>query len=137
MRFSTSSACPASSASASTRSRSASRAAEDAASRHVGGTAEAALRRAARLGNGWYGVEDPALLPILRKELERAGRDPTEFEISLITLGGPLAIERLEELAGLGVGRVVVTPWPGRKVAEVGREGLDELERYAREIGLA
>ncbi len=103
---------------------------------HVGGGTPAALRRAARLGNGWYGMQDPSLFPQLRDELAKSGRDPDAFEISMITLGGPLSPDRLEELSELGVGRVVVTPWPGRKVAEVGREGLDEVERYAREIGL-
>lgn len=104
---------------------------------HVGGGSPAALRRAATLGDGWYGMQDPSLFPLLRDELARAERDPEGFEISMITLGGPLSPDQLGELAELGVKRVVVTPWPGRKVAEVGREGLDELERYAREIGLA
>jgi probable F420-dependent oxidoreductase len=104
---------------------------------HVGGGSPAALRRAARLGNGWYGMEDPAPFPALREELAKAGREGDDFERSMITLGGPLSPARIEELVALGVDRVVVTPWPGKKVAEVGREGLDDIERYAREIGLA
>lgn len=104
---------------------------------HVGGASQAAIRRAARLGDGWYGMEDPSLFPLLRDELAQAGREKDGFELSMITLGGPLSPARIEELVGLGVDRVVVTPWPGKKVAEVGREGLDDVERYAREIGLA
>jgi methylmalonyl-CoA mutase cobalamin-binding subunit len=103
----------------------------------VGGGSPAALRRAARLGNGWYGMENPALFSQLREELTKAGRDGDDFERSMITLGGPLPPKRIDELVALGVDRVVVTPWPGKKVAEVGREGLDDIERYAREIGLA
>jgi hypothetical protein len=34
------------------------------------------------------------------------------------------------------VHRVVVTPWPGTRVGEVGRDGLGDVERYAKEIGL-
>ena len=43
----------------------------------------------------------------------------------------------LNEMAALGVDRVVVTPWPGKKVGEVGREGLADIERYAKEVGLS
>jgi hypothetical protein len=39
-------------------------------------------------------------------------------------------------MAQLGVHRVVVTPWPSTRVGEVGREGLDAVEQYARDIGL-
>jgi hypothetical protein len=39
-------------------------------------------------------------------------------------------------MADMGVDRVVVTPWPGTKVGEVGREGLAAVEQYAKEIGL-
>ena len=103
---------------------------------HVGGAGNAAIRRAATLGDGWYGMDNPALFPLVREELEKAGRKRDEFEVSMITLDGPLSQERIEELVTLGVGRVVVTPWPGKKVAEVGQEGLEDIERYAREIGL-
>jgi len=103
---------------------------------HVGGGTPAAIRRAATLGDGWYGMNDPTLFPLLREELAKAGRESAPFEISMITLDGPLSPRKIDELVALGVQRVVVTPWPGKKVAEVGREGLDDIERYAREIGL-
>jgi alkanesulfonate monooxygenase SsuD/methylene tetrahydromethanopterin reductase-like flavin-dependent oxidoreductase (luciferase family) len=53
-----------------------------------GATAEAAVRRAARLADGWMasGASDIETfernVPILREELERAGRDPVVFPIS-------------------------------------------------------
>ena len=40
-------------------------------------------------------------------------------------------------MAALGVHRVVVTPWLGTRVGEVGREGLAVVEQYAKEIGLS
>lgn len=88
---------------------------------HVGGGSEAAIRRAVTLGDGWYGMENPALFPILREQLAKAGRETDDFELSMITLGGPLSQKRIDELIGLDVSRVVVTPWPGSKVAEIGR----------------
>jgi hypothetical protein len=58
------------------------------------------------------------------------------FEYSTISLG-PVPMEELEALAAKGVHRVVVTPWSGMRVGEVGREGLADVERYAKEIGLS
>jgi alkanesulfonate monooxygenase SsuD/methylene tetrahydromethanopterin reductase-like flavin-dependent oxidoreductase (luciferase family) len=101
---------------------------------HIGGGGPPAIRRAARLGDGWYG--NPANIPEIRAELANLGRDHDPFEFSTITLQGPVPQLELEELAAVGVHRVVVTPWPDTRVGEVGREGLDAIERYAREIGL-
>jgi probable F420-dependent oxidoreductase len=101
---------------------------------HIGGGGGPALRRAATLGDGWYGEVEPiAEIERLRAE---AGRDHLPFEYSTISLGAMGSAE-LEDLAAKGVHRVVVTPWPGRRVGEVGVEGIAELERYAKEIGLS
>jgi probable F420-dependent oxidoreductase len=102
---------------------------------HVGGYGPPAMRRAATLGNGWYG--SPDAIPELERLRAEAGRADQPFEYSTITLQGPVPVEQLEAMAGRGVHRVVVTPWPDTKVGEVGREGLADLERYARQIGLA
>ncbi|MBV9995854.1 MAG: TIGR03619 family F420-dependent LLM class oxidoreductase [Caulobacteraceae bacterium] len=102
---------------------------------HVGGFGPAAERRAAALGDGWYG--SPANIPAIRERLKAEGRAGDPFQFSAITLSGPVSLEAMEEMARQGVHRVVVTPWPGTKVGEVGEEGLAALERYARDIGLA
>jgi alkanesulfonate monooxygenase SsuD/methylene tetrahydromethanopterin reductase-like flavin-dependent oxidoreductase (luciferase family) len=53
-----------------------------------GATAPAAVKRAARLADGWMGSGGSDIetfernVPILREELERVGRDPGEFPIS-------------------------------------------------------
>jgi probable F420-dependent oxidoreductase len=102
---------------------------------HIGGGGPPAMRRAATLGNGWYGL--PSAIPEIERLRAEAGRSDESFEYSTITLSGPIPAGQLEELAAMGVHRVVVTPWPGTRVGEVGREGLDDIERYAKALGLA
>jgi probable F420-dependent oxidoreductase len=101
---------------------------------HIGGGAGPAVRRAGQLGDGWYG--SPGDIPAIREELTKAGRAGEPFEFSTITLDGPIPLEELQALADQGVHRVVVTPWPGTKVGEIGREGLSTVEQYAKDIGL-
>jgi probable F420-dependent oxidoreductase len=102
---------------------------------HVGGGGHPAMRRAATLGDGWYGT--PEAIPEIRALLAEAGRENEPFEFSTITLQGPVARDQLVHLAEMGVQRVVVTPWVGTKVGEVGREGLADIERYAQDIRLS
>ena len=75
-------------------------------------------------------------IPEIRDQLRAAGRENEPFEFSTITLQGPVPLDELEQLAEMGVHRVVVTPWVGTRVGEVGREGLQAVEEYARDIGL-
>lgn len=100
---------------------------------HIGGGGRPALVRAATLGDGWYG--ESHVIPEIERLRREAGRDHLPFEYSTVALG-PVPLDELEKLAEQGVHRVVVTPWPGQRVGEVGREGLDDVERYAKEIGL-
>ena len=101
---------------------------------HIGGGGLPAMRRAATLGDGWYG--ETTAIPEVERLRAEAGRADLPFEYSTISLG-PVPLAELEAMAEQGVHRVVVTPWPGRRVGEVGREGLDDIERYAKEIGLS
>jgi probable F420-dependent oxidoreductase len=101
---------------------------------HIGGGGPPALKRAAALGDGWYG--ETHVIPEIERLRAEAGRGDLPFEYSTISLGAP-PLEELEALAEQGVHRVVVTPWLGKRVGEVGREGLDEIESYAKAIGLA
>ena len=62
---------------------------------HVGGESDAALRRAARLGDGWIGITHTLEsvrrpVKVLGKLREEAGRTDGRFEI---TLGGPVRPE--------------------------------------------
>lgn len=95
----------------------------------VGGESDAALERAARLGDGWIGIHHTftsaeAQIARLRALLAEAGRDGDGFQI---VLGGELAsrddITRWEEL---GVTRLIVAPW------RRSREAIEGLRRFAQ-----
>jgi probable F420-dependent oxidoreductase len=88
-----------------------------------GGETPAALRRAAALGDGWYGVghtpesvvSQIARLRTLRTE---AGRAHVPFEIT-VSCGVPWpSVDDLRRYAEAGVDRVVVLPWQRAREAE-------------------
>jgi probable F420-dependent oxidoreductase len=97
----------------------------------VGGESKAALRRAARLGDGWLGMghtfESAAQqIEVLRTYLAEygpRGADDPEFQI---VLGGGVEdradVTRWEDL---GVTRLLVSPW------KRSREAIDGLHRFA------
>ena len=95
---------------------------------HVGGESDAALRRAARLGDGWIGMNhtlESVAAPVarLRTLLAEAGRAGDRFEISV---GGP--VEARDDLArweDAGVHRLVLAPWARS------RQACDGLRRLA------
>jgi probable F420-dependent oxidoreductase len=96
----------------------------------LGGESEAALRRAAAVGDGWYGVGHTpetagpqiARLHALRDE---AGRGALPFECT-VSAGVPtLSRADLRRFADAGVDRVVCVPWSR------GREAEDGLARLA------
>ena len=94
----------------------------------VGGESDAALRRAARLGDGWIGISHTfasveAPIARLRFLLATEGRTADDFQI---VLGGEVSsrddISRWEEL---GVTRLIVAPW------RHSREAIDGLRDFA------
>jgi probable F420-dependent oxidoreductase len=97
----------------------------------VGGESKAALRRAARLGDGWlgmghtFGTAAPRIAKLnalLEEHGPRAATDP-DFQI---VLGGPVEsrddVTRWEDL---GVTRLLVSPWKRSS------EALEGLRRFA------
>ena len=99
----------------------------------VGGESKAALRRAARAGDGWIGMAHDfesagRQIAALRELLAEYGRDGAGFELCL---GGPVEskddVARWEEL---GVTRLVISPWPRSK------EAVDGMRRFAELVGL-
>jgi len=80
----------------------------------VGGESRAALRRAARLGDGWIGMAHTpesaaAQIEALRSLLGENGRDPSRFEV---VLGGDVASrDDVRRWEALGVTRMIVSPW--------------------------
>jgi len=99
----------------------------------VGGESEAALRRAAALGDGWYGVghtPDSAATQVqrLRALLAEHGRGEVPFDFTVSHGGGELAADDVRRYADAGITRVVALPW--RRA----READDALGRLADRV---
>ena len=107
----------------------------------IGGHGEAALRRAARSGDGWmHGGGDPGELPALLDRLAQLrrehGRDGDPFEVHVISMDAYTAdgIQRLEEL---GVTDVIVGfrwPYVVGPDTEPLQDKVDALQRYADDV---
>ena len=99
----------------------------------VGGESRAALRRAARLGDGWIGMGHTfdtaaAQIDLLQRELEANGRSLDGFEVCL---GGPIESQTdVERWEAIGVTRMLVSPWRRSP------EALDGLATFAHRFGL-
>ena len=94
----------------------------------VGGESRAALRRAARLGDGWIGMghtfeSATTQIAILRGLLAEHGRDQSTFQV---VLGGPITSRvDIEHWEAVGVTRMIVSPWRRSP------EAIDGLHRFA------
>jgi probable F420-dependent oxidoreductase len=107
----------------------------------LGGHGEAALRRAARMGDGWvHGGGDPGDLPVLLARLgelrAEAGRDKEPFEVHVISMDAYTAdgVRRLEEQ---GVTDVIVGfrwPYAVAPDTEPLQTKLDNLRRFADSV---
>lgn len=79
-------------------------------------TGEIALRRAARLADGWMPLGDPVpVLPRLHQYLREAGRDPSRFNVRASLVAGAdtkAAVETGRKLAAAGVTHINVTAPP-------------------------
>lgn len=99
----------------------------------VGGESPAALRRAARHGDGWIGIMhtfESAVEPItrLRTLLTELGRDPDGFQI---VLGGAHeSVDDVRRWEDVGVTRLIVAPW------RRSREAIDGMRRFADQMAL-
>lgn len=102
---------------------------------HVGGASPAALRRAARLGDGYFPWVAPDLdfdatlrriIADIRAECERIDRDPDEIEY---TVGGARTVDEAAARAELGVDRCTIAI-RSKDLSEV----RDELARFGDEV---
>lgn len=99
----------------------------------VAGDSPVALRRAARLGDGWCGLghtpESAApQIAALRPLLAEYGRDPATFEMNVSFGHNALKREDVERYAAVGVDRIIVLPWYMPEEAE---ERLEQLAEHA------
>jgi probable F420-dependent oxidoreductase len=99
----------------------------------VGGESGAALRRAARSGDGWIGMahdfeSGAAQIATLHTLLAEEDRDPEDFQYCL---GGPVeSLDDVKRWEDLGVTRLVISPWPRSKQA------VEGMRRFAEMVGL-
>jgi probable F420-dependent oxidoreductase len=99
----------------------------------VGGHAKPSLRRAATVGDGWYGFAlNPKitrhLLSELDVQLEKRGRSRSDFEI-VITPPYRVDEDMIRAYADLGVDRVIVML--GSQRAEATAQRIKEIEKLA------
>jgi alkanesulfonate monooxygenase SsuD/methylene tetrahydromethanopterin reductase-like flavin-dependent oxidoreductase (luciferase family) len=105
----------------------------------IGGHGEPALRRAARVGDGWIhggegdGVPLAALIGRLHELRRLEGRDREPFEIHAISLGA-YKVDGVKRLEDLGVTDVIVGfryPYTRELDREPLQRKIDALRRYA------
>ncbi len=98
-----------------------------------GGHTEPSLRRAARLGDGWYGIGESLdgvrdVIARLREHERAQGREaPLELTVSP-RFGEPLIVEHIRRLAEMGVARVILGAGPGTK------DQLAAMERFRDDV---
>jgi len=105
----------------------------------VGGTSDAGVRRAARLGDGWISVviSTDELRDVTRRLDEQrriAGTDERPFEMKVIS-GDTFDLDGYRRLAELGVTDIMVCPWYfyGGDPSELSVQ-LDGLSRCAEDV---
>ncbi len=98
-----------------------------------GGNTEAAMKRAARLGDGWYGVthsveEGSALIKQLREVEKRYERSkPLEITVGI----GAVTIDSVKRLTDLGVDRIMGSVL---RAGEIPRDYIHGLHRFHDEV---
>jgi probable F420-dependent oxidoreductase len=102
---------------------------------HIGGASNAAIRRAATYGDGYFPWVGPGLdlhetlsraINAVRDEAARLGRDPRAVEI---TAGGARTVAEAEQMAELGVDRLVIAV-RAKEMHEV----EDELRTFGADV---
>jgi probable F420-dependent oxidoreductase len=102
----------------------------------VGGDSPAAIRRAAKIADGYYpGTGDfnelQNLIQTVRQAAEDQGRDPLEIEIHAhySSFPGQGDGEEVERMRSIGVGRLMVPAF-----FFAGPDGLERLERFGEDV---
>jgi probable F420-dependent oxidoreductase len=99
---------------------------------HIGGDSPAALRRAARLGDGWIPMAqpDPGSLAANLAEIERLRAEVGREGPFEVTLSGPQvdSVDDVRRYEEAGATRLLVTPFRNP------REGVDLLHRFGDEV---
>lgn len=94
----------------------------------IGGESEAALRRAGRLGDGWYGVRHgPEKMAEFKAKLDeqraRYGRDHLPFQIT-VNARPDITVEEVRRFEEAGVDRLVMQLW------RASSQAIPSMERF-------
>jgi probable F420-dependent oxidoreductase len=97
-----------------------------------GGNTEPSLKRAAKLGDGWYGIAEStdqigATIKRLR-ELEREAGRTVPLELTVSRLREQLKPEQIGQFAEMGVSRIIVGPGASTK------EHIATMEKFGAEV---
>ncbi|MEC7827281.1 MAG: LLM class F420-dependent oxidoreductase [Actinomycetota bacterium] len=98
----------------------------------VGGHSKRAARRAGELGDGFFPGrghldELAALFDHARHCAEESGRDPEALEF---TAGGPTSADYVEQLAEIGVTRMIVPPMDPSQFSKFGEEVISQFSSF-------
>ncbi len=97
-----------------------------------GGNTEPSLKRAAKLGDGWYGIaESTEQIGATIKRLhehERAVGRTVPLELTVSRLREQLKPEQIEQFAEMGVSRIIVGPGASTK------EHIASMEKFGAEV---
>ncbi len=99
----------------------------------LGGHTEPSLKRAAQIGDGWYGIAESiagmrGTIARLREHEHAVGRTaPLELTVSP-RLGEPIKLDHVKQFAEMGVSRIIFGAGPATK------DQLAAMERFADEI---
>lgn len=79
----------------------------------IGGHSKAALKRAAKYGSGWYGINlspnaTAAVLADLDRALADVGRDRTDFKIVMGATGDHIEVDLVDQYAEVGVTELLI-----------------------------
>jgi probable F420-dependent oxidoreductase len=99
----------------------------------LGGHTEPSLKRAAKLGDGWYGIAESVdgirnVINRLREHERAVGRSaPLELTISP-RLGEPISIAHVKQFAEMGVSRIILGAGPATK------DHIATMENFANDV---
>lgn len=104
----------------------------------LGGRSEIALRRAARIADGWVGggassTAVPEVIARLHGFLEDNGRDPADFEITIQPREWPTP-EMLDELGRAGLDGIRIPAWEPAGADSPVEAKIEAAERFAEEV---